>query len=680
MKRNVCCTMLFFYLLISAWASAQVMPEQQLENLAAETETETEDDQPLQELEYLGRHPLNLNEAGADELRQLPLLTDIQINSFINYRRINGKLVHLLELQAVPGWDLTMIRQLLPYLRIGAVMTLVEETGQRFRQGDHQLLVRVGQVLEKGAEYKKSIADNGYQGSPLQLLFRYTYRFKNNLQYGFLGDKDAGEAFFRRQQKSGFDFYSVHFFARKMGIIQSLAIGDFTVNLGQGLIQWQSLAFKKSTLITAVKRQSAVLRPYHSAGEYNFHRGAGITVKKGRLESTVFVSFRRLSANVNADTMNQEEYVSSVLTGGYHRNNSELEDRNILSQSAAGGNLRYGFRQGHIGWNGVYYRYEKPLQKRPEPYNLFAWRGREWKNTSIDYSYTWRNLHFFGEAAIDHKGHPGLLNGLLVSADTKVDLSFVHRRLSPAYQSVQGNAFTENTLPSNERGFYAGISIRPVSGWKLDAYLDFYRFPWLKYRVDAPGGGMDRVVQVSYTPNREVLIYSRYRKEEKTGNEPGDEAILRATGLISRESWRTQLNYKVSPAWTLRNRVELVWYKQGVGGLENGFLGLLDFLYKPLLKPWSGGFRLQYGETDGYNSRIYAYENDVMYSYSIPAFSGKGFRYYINVQLDAGKNWTFWGKWGQTLFSGKKYSGIGEELPDKATGSAFRIQLRYIFQ
>ena len=159
-----------------------------------------------------------------------------------------------------------------------------------------------------------------------------------------------------------------------------------------------------------------------------------------------------------------------------------------------------------------------------------------------------------------------------------------------------------------------------------------------------------------------------------------DEAVLQATGLISRESWRTQLNYKVSPAWTLRNRVELVWYKQGGAGVETGFLGLLDFLYKPLLKPWSGGFRLQYGETDGYNSRIYAYENDVMYSYSIPAFSGKGFRYYINVQLDAGKNWTFWGKWGQTLFSGKKYAGIGEELPDKATGSAFRIQLRYIFQ
>lgn len=680
MKISVCSLLVIFCLLLSVRSAAQGVPEQQLENLAAETDTETEDDLPLQDMEYLRRHPLNLNEAGEEELRLLPLLSDVQINSFISYRRLNGKLLHLLELQAVPGWDLSLIRQLIPYLRIGAVMSVVAETGQRFGQGDHQLLVRVGQLLEKGAEYKKSIADNGYQGSPLQLLFRYTYRFKNNLQYGFLGDKDAGESFFNRQQKSGFDFYSVHFFARRLGMIQSLAIGDFTVNLGQGLIQWQSLAFKKSTTITAVKRQSAVLRPYHSAGEYNFHRGAGITIRKGKLESTVFISLRKLSSNINEDTVNQAAYISSLLTGGYHRNNSELDDRNNLSQLAAGGNLRYGFRTGHIGLNGVFYRYRKPIQKRPEPYNLFTWRGKEWGNASVDYSYTWRNLHFFGELAVDKEGHPGLLNGILVSADPKVDLSFVHRRLSPAYQSVQGNAFTENTVPVNETGFYSGISIRPASGWKLDAYLDFYRFPWLKYRVDAPGGGKDWVLQMSYTPNRETLLYSRYRREIKTGNETGEPSILLATGFISRESWRTQLNYKLSPEWVIRNRVELVWFNKGRAGAENGFLGLVDFLYKPVMKPWSGGLRVQYGETEGYNSRIYAYENDVMYSYSIPAFSGKGYRYYINVQLDAGKNWTIWVKWGQTLFLEKKYVAIGEEGASAGSGSGFRIQLRYIFQ
>ena len=135
-------------------------------------------------------------------------------------------------------------------------------------------------------------------------------------------------------------------------------------------------------------------------------------------------------------------------------------------------------------------------------------------------------------------------------------------------------------------------------------------------------------------------------------------AVLHTIGFIRRESWRTQLNCKLSAQWTVRGRVELVWYNRKGPDPENGYLGWLDFLYKPLLKPWSGGIRIQYGETDGYNSRIYAYENDVLYSYAIPVFSGKGYRYYINVQLDVGKSWSVWAKWGQTLFLEKKYAGV----------------------
>lgn len=187
--------MLLLSLIHTVVSRAQEVPEQQLENLAAETESDTEDDQQIQELEHFRRHPVNLNEAGAEELRQLALLNELQITSFINYRRLTGKLLHLLELQAIPGWDLATIRQLLPYLKIGAVMSMAAETGQRFRQGEHQLLLRMGQLLEKGIEYKKRVEENGYQGSPLQLMFRYTYRFKNSLQYGITGDKDAGESF-----------------------------------------------------------------------------------------------------------------------------------------------------------------------------------------------------------------------------------------------------------------------------------------------------------------------------------------------------------------------------------------------------------------------------------------------------------------------------------------------------
>jgi hypothetical protein len=139
---------------------------------------------------------------------------------------------------------------------------------------------------------KKQVQGTKYLGSPPKLFFRYRYQDKNLLQYGIVGDKDAGEQFFKGAQKYGFDFYSFHFFARKMGAVQALALGDFTVNMGQGLIQWQSLAFRKSVDILAIKRQSPVLRPYNSAGEFSFHRGAGVTLQKGKFEGTAFISYR----------------------------------------------------------------------------------------------------------------------------------------------------------------------------------------------------------------------------------------------------------------------------------------------------------------------------------------------------------------------------------------------------
>jgi len=79
-------------------------------------------------------------------------------------------------------------------------------------------------VLEKSTGFEKTSTGTKYLGSPPKLFFRYRYQDKNLLQYGIVGDKDAGEQFFKGAQKYGFDFYSFHFFARKMGSVQALAL------------------------------------------------------------------------------------------------------------------------------------------------------------------------------------------------------------------------------------------------------------------------------------------------------------------------------------------------------------------------------------------------------------------------------------------------------------------------
>jgi hypothetical protein len=100
--------------------------------------------------------------------------------------------------------------------------------------------------------------------------------------------------------------------------------------------------------------------------------------------------------------------------------------------------------------------------------------------------------------------------------------------------------------------------------------------------------------------------------------------------------------------------------------------------YEPFIK-LKGNIRLQYFETDSYNSRIYAYENDVLYSFSIPAFFDKGFRYYFNASYVAGKQLTFWLRLSQTRYLGKKVIGSGLDEINHSRKTDLRLQLKYRF-
>ncbi|MEP7238018.1 MAG: helix-hairpin-helix domain-containing protein [Ferruginibacter sp.] len=681
--------LLLFMIFISEYLYAQVTEpitpntEQQLENITENNEDlETEDDSYLQQMVQFIKDPVNLNIADAAALNQLRILTPIQIQNFILYRNLVGKLVDIYELQAVPGWDIATIQKIRPYINVSLDILLASTLKSRLRNGDHSILIRASQVLERSKGYllDSASATNFYPGSPQKILVRYKYVYKNLFQFGIVAEKDAGEQFFKGKQKQGFDFYSAHIFARKIGIIKSLAIGDFTVNLGQGLTQWQNLAFKKSTDVINIKREADVLRPYNSAGEINFHRGLGVTLAKKNWQLTLFGSYKNIDANFVADTsQNQDDFISSLQTSGYHRTKSETEDKGIQRQLAFGGNIAYQFKKLHLGINGIQYKFKLPLIKSTEPYNKYALSGNSFGNYSLDYSYTFKNLHFFGEAAITSGFNKAFINGLLMSVSSRVDISLLYRNISKAYQSLYTSAFTESTYPNNEKGLFAGVSIRPNNFWRVDAYADFYKFPWLRYRVDAPSTGADYLIQLNYKPNKQLEIYTRYHAESKAINVNLNQLTLSPVIQQPKKNWRTQVSYKVNATITLRNRTELVWFDKKGSEAEQGFLTYVDILYKPLLKPYSASLRLQYFETDGYNSRLYAYENDVLYSFSIPVFYDKGYRYYININYDINKKLSLWLKWAQTIYTDKSLVGSGlDEIQGKAK-SEIKLQARYEF-
>jgi hypothetical protein len=172
----------------------------------------------------------------------------------------------------------------------------------------------------------------------------------------------------------------------------------------------------------------------------------------------------------------------------------------------------------------------------------------------------------------------------------------------------------------------------------------------------------------------------RYRNEDKAINISGMQTPTREVANRERQNWRTQVSYKVNRELTLRNRVEVVWYDaQRKDRSQQGFLAYFDAAYKPWSSPISLNGRLQYFETDGYDSRLYAFENDVLYSFSIPQFTGKGMRYYVNVNYDVSKKMTMWFRWAQTVYQNQSIISSGLDKIDGNSRSEVKLQAMYNF-
>jgi hypothetical protein len=674
-------------------AFSQDMPEGvndagQLEVIAEKRDAEPEDDSYEQDLENWKQHPLDLNHASADELYTLRWLTALQIGNFILYRKLLGSLLSVHELQAVPGWDLATIRELLPYIKVGSDESLYSAVRERWKGGDASLLLRVGQVLEKSAGYESAATPGAshYSGSPQKIFFRYSYNYKQLLQYGLTGDKDAGEPFLRNAQRYGFDFYSFHFFLRNKGIIKDLALGDFTVNLGQGLIQWQTIAFTKGGGVLGIKRQASRLRPYHSAGEFNFHRGCGVTLKKGNWNGTLFISLQKISSNPDTDTIGREDIFTSFENSGYHRTATEIADRNNNNQFSAGGNLNFSRARLSLSLNFIHFRFSHPFQKKEEPYNLYSLKGRTLSNASLDYGYTAGNIHFFGELATDHAHHLAFVQGVLLSLGTDLDLSFLYRNISPAYQSLYSDAFTENGTPVNEKGLYSGLSFRPWNGLRVEMYYDLFVFPWLKYRVDAPSSGNDFLIQAIFQPDKNWYLSTGYKYERKAGNQEMAEISAHPVFSPVKKRWQLETGYKINRNWHIKGRMEAIWIRKDWEEnrtKQEGFLGFLDIFYNSRLI--NGNLRIQRFLTPGYDFRIYIYENDMLFNFSLPSYYDNGWRYYVNIHkgfrlgkkggVAGSKPITGWIKWSQGIYPGKSFTGSGLDKINGNKKSEIKAQI-----
>lgn len=685
-------TLLIFLFLLRSEAYSQNensdLIERTVERVSETTDQPVDFSDLSETLERLKDHPINLNNTSPEQLSQLMFLDERQITNLLNYIATYGTIYSLYELRVVDGFDTATIRKMLPYISVGPES---EKHPIRIKDllasGRNQLFIRAEQVFQNQAGYHvadsvlQKNSNSGYLGSPLKLFFRYSYSFYNRLMIGLSGEKDAGEQFFRGSQKYGFDFYSGFISLQNTGILKQITIGNFNVGFGQGLTLSSGISAGAIPGTGNARRYSRGILPSQSVNEGSYLRGIAMELKKWNFRLSLFYSNHKRDANItSADTLTGDERtLGSFTETGYHRLPTELEDKNTLRESVFGGNLNYRNSFLSAGFTCFRSHWNASVEPKTYPFNIFNFRGNENLNYGIDFQFALRNTYLFGECSRSRNGGMAFLAGLQVNPDPRLMFSLTLRDYQRNYQDLLSNATGQNSTNSNEEGALFTFNAAIAPGLGLTGYADLYRFRWLKYRTDSPSRGSEYQLQSDYTAVRNVKMILRFRMRSKQINAP---EVSRPVNILEEGtsmSLRYQADWQVSDVLLLKTRFDWLRNRSGSTSPAFGYLLSQNLSYKLPAKHFSFAFLYALFDTDSYNERIYIYESDVLYGYSVPSYSGKGLRCLLLACWSPARWFDLWVRYAQTWYSDRTLIGTGLDQITGSTKSEVEIQARFRF-
>jgi len=629
-------------------------------------------------------NPLNLNSATEGELIRLHLMTDVQIVSLLNYRKLYGDFITIYELAAIDELDLNAIELILPFVVVEKVEKDDFKWKNAIRYSRHEIIARYQNTFEEKEGYivkpDSILADSPnsqYLGSSDKLYLRYRNRYKDRLSWGFTAEKDAGEEFFRGTQKQGFDFYSGHLFVRKLWKFNALALGDYQVNVGQGLTVWSGFGIGKSADVMNGKRFATGLRPYASVNESRFLRGAAANFQNEKIDFTLFGSRKRLDANISFDdTLNGfDNSFTSFQISGFHRTPGEIEKQNTLRETIVGGEFALKGNSYRIGISSVHTSFDQPLIIDTSGYKKFKFSGSQLLTTGLNYRFYIRKLTIFGETAASDNLKFGTVNGLAWHVDPRLDLLLIYRNYDKSFQSLYSTGFGESADNTGERGLYIGAQARISKKISINAYYDQFKFTYYKWLTNDLSHGREYFGQINYKASYNSSFYVRMRNKVTQRNTKDDVEGIKGQEYIRKNTIRVNYDQRINSQWSFKTRFE--WVNHFYGDQKSkGVMFFQDLKFRLKKIPLTLYGRYAIFDTDNNDSRIYAYENDLLGVFSIPSYFYKGIRTYLMLKYDLGRKIDLWLRWDVFSYANRDTISSGLEEIQGSEKTTIKMQLK----
>ena len=573
-------------------SSAQSLDEVVLDIYNAVTEIDAVDFEQLQtDLYALHANPIDLNHTNEEELEQLYFLSPRQIDDILLYAD-RHPFESLYELQLIPSLADYEIRDLLPFIQITNDQSPITNNNimyarEVFAHAKHELVARVD---------ARNIEDTTGT-DPVFAQFRYRFDYQRRVTFGAQLRRPVGGMAQDLQYGAYLQLTDI------APHVHKIVGGNYQASFGQGLVLAPVFHSGKSMYVASAGMQRQGLRYYGGADGAGMH-GAGTTLrwewgKSTRLDVSALYSMRR------ANDSTWQHTVGANLTLRHKRLEVQLTSiENIWSDSI------------------------RPY--RNAKYNKHYFRGfnQAVLGASVRYNYGW--LDAFGEVATsqnhqseitNNKWGVGTLVGCRFYPADGVNLIALYRYYSPWFDNTWGYGFSETSRINDENGGYIGFDITRLKNWRFSGYGDVFYFSGYKYGLgDATKTiGYDAMLETQYHSNQQSQITNhkywlsfRLRAKKKGS---------------STYSARFQFDWSKGP-WSLRTTADANYVSSY--GISIAQDIAYDFTpYTVHRTPLSLRLRLQGFDAQNWSNRIYLYEHDVLYSFSIPATYGLGGRAYL---------------------------------------------------
>lgn len=630
--------------------------------------------QIMELFEKMSGNRINPNFAGLDELMLLPGLTLGEANQLIQERVTNGMFNSPDDLMRVKGVDERKIEWISPFLTFEHSPPKAGRTRSRMQfltdNGRFETYSRYRQTLQKTEGSRRSPQEGGYTGSPAHYYQRIRYT-SNHLSLNLTQMKRPGEPL---PDLTKFDSSSWHISLRNVGFVKTATIGNYSASFGQGLLLWNGGSFGKGMQATgSVSKNDRGIHPLSSANADAAFRGIAITAGN-RVQITGFYSYKRRTS-----VRHDDGSVNFPRVAAYYRTLNDRTMKHNLGQETFGGRLRLNRDLGQIGISAFHNRFENPVIQGSRSYQQLLFQGTSLTGASIDYRLQAGSLYLYGEVAATGRSAKAVLSGSEFSAGPSTDLILLYRYYEPEYQSVFGSAFSEQSgYPRNERGVYTGVSHRFSSRLLIRAFRDQFHFPGPRFQSDQPSSGTEWLLYTEYRPRRDLNIYAllrlKSREQESTVEDPFGREV-RTLSSISRNSIRLQAEKQLGRDIRLRSRLEVI---RSGRPTETGYLIFQD-LRVQVHRNLRVDARITLFDTESYASRVFQFENDLLYVMTNTMLYGQGQRIYLLLHSTLFRYTDIWFKAATTLYENSNTisSGLSEIKGNRKSDIGIQVRFRF---